>query len=125
MEAKMAEFDRQMTVEISEDAAGPVFILSGGASDPLRKLIVEHAATLLDSHGRWQEATNFRASNKWGPLMHGDIASTAPQPFDVPAEPTQAKELVADIVRSGILSVNASPTSDGVEQKPESASSGG
>src|SRR4051812_42635173 len=79
----MGLFNRRMTVEVRDDSGGSLFAISGAADDPCRSLIVNSAAEILEKHGRWEEATNFRASNNWGPLLHDDIAATAPQPFDV------------------------------------------
>jgi hypothetical protein len=81
----LAEHTRVITSEVREDSAGPVFSISGAADDPLRPQICEHLANLLDSNGRWQEATNVRNSAKWGPQLFGDM-QTASQSFGAEAQ---------------------------------------
>jgi hypothetical protein len=83
----MSEVLRKMTAEVRQDDFGPVFMLSAGADDPLRRQIVESVANLLDSHGRWVEATNMRASANWGPQLTGEqAAAAAGQSFGVDEE---------------------------------------
>jgi hypothetical protein len=86
----MSEVLRKMTAEVRQDDFGPVFMLSAGADDPLRRQIVESVANLLDSHGRWVEATNMRASANWGPQLTGEqAAASAPGlSFGVEEKPT-------------------------------------